>query len=92
LPDIYTPIDKTSIYAMGYKELTGELADLIEIHNLDQGGTSREEVDLPLMESTAQAVSSAGNAIRENNLPRLTQWAEPCSHCDSASVCRKRPK
>ncbi len=80
------------IYAMGYRELTGELADLIEIHNLDQGGTNREEVDLPLMESTAQAVNSAGNAIRENNLPCLTQWSEPCTHCDPASVCRNRTK
>jgi len=80
------------IYAMGYKELTGELADLIEIHNLDQGGTTREEVDLPLMESTARAVTSAGNAIRENNLLRLTQWSEPCTHCDTASVCRNRQK
>jgi DNA helicase-2/ATP-dependent DNA helicase PcrA len=80
------------IYAMGYKELKGELADLIEIHNLDQGGTTREELDLPAMESTAQAVTSAGNAIRENNLPRLTQWSEPCTHCDAASVCRNRQK
>lgn len=80
------------IYAMGYKELTGELADLIEIHNLDQGGTTREEVDLPLMETTVRAVTSAGNAIRENNLPRLTQWSEPCTHCDTASVCRNRQK
>lgn len=80
------------IYAMGYKELTGELADLIEIHNLDQGGTTREEVDLPLMESTARAITSAGNTIRENNLPRLKQWSEPCTHCDTASVCRIRQK
>ena len=80
------------IYAMGYKELTGELADLVEIHNLDQGGTTREEVDLTLMESTAQAVNSAGNAIRENNLSRLTKWSEPCTHCDPASVCRNRQK
>ena len=80
------------IYAMGYKELTGQLADLIEIHNLDQGGTTREEVDLPLMESTARAVTLAGNTIRENNLPRLTQWSEPCTHCDTASVCRIRQK
>ena len=80
------------IYAMGYKELTGKLADLIEIHNLDQGGANREEVDLPLMEKTAHTVTSAGNAIRDNNLPRLTQWSETCSHCDPASVCRNRPK
>jgi len=80
------------IYAMGYKELTGKLADLIEIHNLDQGGTNREEVNLPMMESTAHAVTSAGNAIRENKLPSLTKWSEQCTHCDPASVCRNRPK
>jgi DNA helicase-2/ATP-dependent DNA helicase PcrA len=80
------------IYAMGYKELTGELADLIEIHNLDEGGTTREELDLPAMESTAQAITSAGLAIRENNLPRLTRRSEPCTHCDAGLVCRNRQK
>lgn len=79
------------IYAIGYKELTGQLADLIEIHNLDHGGTNREEVDPALMEGTAEAVALAGNAIRENKLPRLTQWSEPCTHCDPAGVCRIRP-
>jgi len=80
------------IYAMGYKELRGQLADLIEIHNLDQGGTNREEVSLPLMEDTAQAVAIAGEAIRENKLPRLKKWSEACANCDPASVCRNRPK
>ena len=79
------------IYAMGYRELTGQLADLIEIHNLDQGGARREEVDLALIEGTAQAVTSAGNALRENRLPRLTQWSEACKRCDHAGICRNRP-
>ncbi len=78
------------IYAMGYRELQGQLADLIEIHNLDAGGSIREEVDVPLMEGTAKAVERAGNALRENKLPRLTQWSEICSRCDMVGICRTR--
>jgi DNA helicase-2/ATP-dependent DNA helicase PcrA len=79
------------IYAMGYRELTGQLADLIEIHNLDRGGVIREEVDIPMMQETARAVIAAGNALRENRLPRLRRWSESCANCDMAGVCRTRP-
>jgi len=79
------------IYAMGYRELTGQLADLIEIHNLDQGGARREEIDLALMEGTVQAVTSAGNALCENKMPRLTRWSGACKRCDHAGICRNKP-
>lgn len=79
------------VYSMGYHELTGELADLIEIHNLDKGGAIREEVDLSLIEDTERAVAGAGNGLRENRLPRLQQWSAPCTRCDVAGICRARP-
>lgn len=80
------------IYALGYEELTGQLADLIEIHNLDHGGAIREEVDVPLMETTRDAAAAAGDALRNNNLPRLDQWCELCGGCDVAGICRAKPK
>ncbi|GAI03595.1 unnamed protein product [marine sediment metagenome] len=43
------------------------------------------------IEGTAQAVASAGDALRENRLPRLTRWSEACKRCDQAGICRNRP-
>jgi DNA helicase-2/ATP-dependent DNA helicase PcrA len=80
------------IYAMGYKELTDQDADMIEIHNLDKGGAEREEVDAPLMQETARAIETAGIAIRENKFPRLNQWCDACAICDPAGICRNRPR
>jgi DNA helicase-2/ATP-dependent DNA helicase PcrA len=79
------------IYAKGYEELVGHMADLIEIHNLDRGGSLREEVDVTLMDRTAKAVQSAGKAIQENRFPRQSKWSDVCSRCDPAKVCRKHP-
>ncbi len=42
--------DQLHVYAVGYEELTGERADLIEVLNLDEEGkTIREEVEDPLL-------------------------------------------
>ena len=42
--------DQLHVYAVGYQELTGERADLIEVLNLDeQGKTIREQVEEPLL-------------------------------------------
>jgi DNA helicase-2/ATP-dependent DNA helicase PcrA len=80
------------IYAMGYKELTGKDADMIEIHNLDKGGAEREKVDEPLMQETAHTIKDAGAAIRESKFPRLNQWCDACAICDPAGICRNRPR
>ena len=40
--------DQLHVYAVGYEELTGDRADLIEVLNLDeQGKTVREQVEDP---------------------------------------------
>lgn len=84
--------EQLHIYALGYEELTGQLADLIEIHNLDHGGAIREEVDLPLMETTRRAAAAAGDALRNNDLQRLPKWCDVCGDCDVAGICRAKPK
>jgi DNA helicase II / ATP-dependent DNA helicase PcrA len=78
------------IYAVGYEQLSGKRADLIEIHNLDKGGAKREIVDENLMQSTVASVVAAGRKLRQNDLPRLLQWCEKCASCDMVEVCRKR--
>lgn len=78
------------IYALGYRELTGTAADLIEVYNLDHGGSQREEVDPALEAQTRQDVIGAGTALRGSALPRLPSWCQTCATCDLVGVCRAR--
>lgn len=80
------------VYAIGYEELTGSSADLIEVLNLDERGRStREVVDNDLFSETTSMIAEAGTAIRANELPRLTDWCDSCERCDLAGICRTRP-
>jgi DNA helicase-2/ATP-dependent DNA helicase PcrA len=79
------------VYAMGYQELTGSSADLIEVLNLDERGKStREVVDGGLLGETSEMIRQAGEAIRSNDLPRIVRWCESCERCDLAGICRTR--
>ena len=74
----------------GYRELTGNPADLIEIYNLDHGGSQREEVDEQLEQQTRLEIVEAGAALRTNRLRRLERWCGTCATCDLAGICRTR--
>ena len=84
--------DQLHVYAVGYEELTGERADLIEVLNLDEEGkTIREEVEEPLLVGVRSQIREAGDALRDNDLPRLRAWGEHCRKCDLAELCREVP-
>jgi hypothetical protein len=58
--------DQLHVYAVGYQELTGERADLIEVLNLDeQGKTIRELVEDPLLAAVRGRVKDAGDACEK---------------------------
>jgi len=76
------------IYAAGYEQLTGKRPDLIEVHNMDQGGTARSLVDDKTIQDTMKAVTRAGHKLQENDLPRLRKWEETCTQCEFAGLCR----
>jgi|694.fasta_scaffold49926_4 DNA helicase-2/ATP-dependent DNA helicase PcrA len=79
------------IYAMGYRELTGQSADLIEVLNLDaKGKSTREVVDDALLGETTALITGAGDAVRANSLPKLTKWCDSCARCDLVGICRDR--
>jgi DNA helicase-2/ATP-dependent DNA helicase PcrA len=78
------------VYALGYRELTGNGADLIERYNLDDGVPQREEVDAALEQETREDVIRAGNALRINQLERYSSWNEACDRCDLVGLCRTR--
>ena len=75
------------VYAVGYEQLTGDRADLIEIHNLDRGGAVREVVDQSLTVNTLETIARAGRNLRANTLPRLEDGNEKCNGCDLRSLC-----
>ena len=84
--------DQLHVYAVGYEELTGQRADLIEVLNLDEEGkTIREEVEDPLLVAVRTRIKDAGDSLRENILPRLPVWDEQCGKCDLAELCRDVP-
>ena len=85
--------DQLHVYAVGYQELTGTSADLIEVLNLDEKGkTTREPVNAPLLTGVREKIRAAGEALRANDLPRLPTWEKhACGSCDMVGLCRKRP-
>jgi DNA helicase-2/ATP-dependent DNA helicase PcrA len=81
--------DQLHIYALGYQQLTGKPADLVEIYNLDEGsGASvRELVDHGLLADTEERVVAAGTRIRDGGLDRITACGI-CAACDFVGICR----
>jgi DNA helicase-2/ATP-dependent DNA helicase PcrA len=80
-------------YAMGYHQLTGKNADLVEVLNLDKKGKSvREVVDDGTLKATEADIRRAGSSIRANNFERLKTWCDKCHACDVAGICRKRER
>ena len=76
-------------YALGYKALTGESADLLEVLNLDEEGRNvRQVVDPKLLSETSQRIRRAGSTIRENTFERHNEWCHVCDECDLAGICR----
>lgn len=85
--------DQLHLYAVGYEELTGKSADLIEVLNLDEKGqTKRESVNDPLLTAVRDKIRDAGERLRKNDLPRLPTWNDhACGSCDVVGLCRARP-
>lgn len=85
--------DQLHVYAVGYQELTGSSADLIEVLNLDEDGrTTRERVREPLLVGVRDRIRDAGEALRTNDLPRHKSWCTTCDSCDLAGLCRTKPE
>ena len=83
--------DQLHIYAVGYQELTGQRADVLEVLNLDdKGKTTRELVNDSLLSEAKDKIAAAGEDLRANRLPRLQHWCGTCGECDLAGLCRTR--
>ena len=79
------------IYTVGYRDLTGKSADLVEVHELEKGRVIvREQVNPELEIRTLEEIRQAARALRGNNLPRLKHWGEACAKCDFRGICRDK--
>jgi DNA helicase-2/ATP-dependent DNA helicase PcrA len=62
--------DQLCIYAVGFQELTGQRADVLEVLNFDQKGrTTRELVNDSLLAEIRDKITEAGEELRANQLP-----------------------
>ncbi|MFC0862433.1 ATP-dependent helicase [Sphaerimonospora cavernae] len=81
--------DQLHVYAAGYKALSGHNADLVEVLNLDDStSSSREVINEELLLGIQSKIRDAGEALRDNQLPRKSSWCDSCARCDLAGLCR----
>ena len=61
-------IDQLHLYALGYRALTGENADFLQIYNLDTNEGYKNELTANDLEGIKNKIILAANDIRNNNL------------------------
>jgi DNA helicase-2/ATP-dependent DNA helicase PcrA len=86
-----TSEEQLRIYALGYKELTGEHADFIELYNLDEQNPHRKAVRESELLATKERVIDAANTIRSNNIEKRCEKTK-CSACYLAHLCLSQEK
>lgn len=81
-------IEQLSMYALGYKELTGQLADNLQIFNLDEKGHSKtqQSIDNTKLIEISDKISYSANEIRENKLYKSCK-AVTCLKCYYKPLC-----
>ena len=76
------------IYALGYRELTGRVADKVEVYNLDKRKGVPRSVDDEFMDDVQRDVRKAAEALRSNELPRTpVKQPDTCASCDYRGIC-----
>lgn len=77
------------VYAVGYHELTGANADVVEVLNLDEDGkNTRETIADQLLIDVRARIRDAGESLRGNRLERLDATCTTCATCDVRALCR----
>jgi len=77
-----------SLYALGYKELSGQTADFLQIFNLDEKGHSKQTqpLDNNMLDSIKTEIIDSANAIRCNKLDK-TNNKNSCKTCLHTKLC-----
>ncbi|MBI5189937.1 MAG: ATP-dependent helicase [Nitrospirae bacterium] len=61
-------MDQLQLYALGYKELTGDNADFLQIYNLETNDATKNELSVRDLDDMRDKIIRAANDIRNNNL------------------------
>ena len=78
--------EQLKIYALGYQELTGKMADYMEAYQLDSEKNLKEAVTETVIQDVRKEITEAAVNIRNNNLPRKCS-KENCSKCHLNHLC-----
>ena len=74
------------IYALGYRQLTGNRPDFVEIYELDGRKKKPRSVDDDFLQEVEGKVLNAAMALRRNNLTASPELRK-CSGCDYRGMC-----
>jgi len=84
--------DQLHVYAIGYQDLTGENADVIEVLNLDADGkNTRESVQDELLANMKSRIKGIAEEIRENHFECHHGKDADRTFDDLAWLCRGAP-
>jgi len=81
-------MEQLSLYALGYKELTGDNADFLQIFNLDEESHSKttQKLENSRLEEIKKRIIDSANEIRQNNLTKTCDVIN-CESCYHISLC-----
>lgn len=74
------------IYALGYQELTGKNADLVEIYELDERKRNARAVDEDFIKDVKAKIATAAKALRAGTL-NADPHPKKCAACDYLGMC-----
>lgn len=81
-------MEQLAMYALGYKELTGETADRLQIFNLDEDKNSKhtQRLDNSKVDEIKDRIVSSANDIRDNKLQKDCP-PTTCATCWQRQLC-----
>jgi DNA helicase-2/ATP-dependent DNA helicase PcrA len=81
-------MDQLSMYALGYKELSGTDADYLQIYNLDENSPSEktQSLDNSQLNNISNKIVNSANKIRNNKLEK-TNVPDKCKSCIHKPLC-----
>jgi DNA helicase-2/ATP-dependent DNA helicase PcrA len=81
-------IEQLSMYALGYKELTGKTADRLQIYNLDENNNSKHTqlIDNNGIDIIREKIIYSANEIRDNKLAKTCE-VKTCQTCWHKQLC-----
>ncbi len=74
------------IYALGYQELTGHNADLVEIYELDERKRNARAIDEDFIKDVKSKIKKAAAALRTGSLT-VDPHPKKCGACDYCGLC-----